>query len=310
LPNLTGVLATDLGPLDRLSLVGDIWAAVMAGASPLGDLTDLVRRFDDEADPDVWASVLGPLSLLDRIISDADRLILQAFVRRVAGPAFARLGWDPFDGEAERTGTLRSRLLLALGTLGADPDIQAEAAARFSAYLKDRSVLAADLVTAVVTVVAYAGREAEYDTMLEQFRRAATPQDEVRYLYALAAPEDPALLRRTLEMCLSTEVRTQDAPYVIATILASRAGHGLAWGFLTERWDDLVARFPRNSIPRMLEAVGAVADPELAPAIHQFLDAHPVPQGERQLAQARERLDINVAFGQRIAPILAAELST
>jgi hypothetical protein len=70
-----------------------------------------------------------------------------------------------------------------------------------------------------------------------------------------------------------------------------------------------VARFPRNSIPRMLEAVAAIADAELAPAIHQFLDAHPVPQGERQLAQARERLDINVAFGQRIAPNLATELS-
>jgi puromycin-sensitive aminopeptidase len=309
LRNLTAVLGSELAPLNRLSLVGDSWAAVLAGASPLADFTELAQRFEDENDPDVWAGLLGPLSLLDRIISDVDRPVLQAFVRRVAGPAFARLGWDVSEGEEERTGTLRSRLLLALGTLGADHQIQAEAAARHAAYLKDRSVLDADLVTAVVTVVAFAGGEAEYDTMLEQFRRATTPQDEIRYLYALAAPEAPALLARTLEMCLSSEVRTQDAPYLLATILASRAGHRPAWNFMTGRWDDLVARFPRNSIPRMLEAVAAIADAELAPAIHQFLDAHPVPQGERQLAQARERLDINVAFGQRIAPNLATELS-
>ncbi len=310
LRNLTAVLATELAPLNRLSLVGDSWAAVLAAASPLGDFTELAKRFEGETDPDVWAGVLGPLSLLDRIIGDADRPVLQAFVRGVAGPAFARLGWDVADGEGERTGTLRSRLLLALGTLGADPEVRAEAAARFSAYLKDHSVLDADLVTAVVTVVAYAGGEAEYETMLEQFRRATTPQDEIRFLYALAAPEDPALLHRTLEMCLSSEVRTQDAPYLLASILGSRPGHRPGWEFLTGRWDDLVARFPRNSIPRMLEAVAAIADPELAPAIHQFLDAHPVPQGERQLAQARERLDINVAFGERVRGTLASELST
>ena len=310
LRRLSAVLTTELGPLSRLSLVGDIWAAVLAGSSPLGEFTELVARFADETDPDVWAAVLGPLSLLDRIISDADRPTLQAFVRRVAGPAFARLGWDGRDDEGERTGTLRSRLLLALGTLGADPEIQAEAASRHAAYLKDRSVLAADLVTAVVNVVAYAGGEAEYETMREQLRRAATPQDEIRYLYALAATEAPSLLVRTLEMCLTQEVRTQDAPYLLATILGSRAGHRPAWEFLTGRWEDLVARFPRNSIPRMLEAVSAIADPDLAPAIHRFLDDHPVPQGERQLAQASERLDINVAFGQRVGSSLAGELSS
>jgi puromycin-sensitive aminopeptidase len=310
LRRLTEVMSSQLGPLNRLSLAGDIWAAVLAGASPLGDFTQLVGRFDGESDPDVWAGVLGPLGLLDRIISDADRPTLQAFVRRVAGPAFARLGWEAVEGEGERTGTLRSRLLLALGTQGGDAEIQAEAASRHAAYLKDRTVLAADLVTAVVSVVAYAGGEAEFETMYEQFKRAVTPQDEIRYLYALAAPEAPALLGRTLELCLSNEVRTQDAPYLLATVLGSRAGHRLAWEFLTERWDDLVARFPRNSIPRMLEAIAGIADPDLAPAIHQFLDAHPVPQGERQLAQARERLDINVAFGRRISSSLATELSS
>jgi len=309
LANLIEVLATELGPLNRLSLAGDIWAAVLGDASPLGDFTQLVKRFDRETDPDVWAGGLGPLSLLDRIITDADRPVLQAFVRQVAGPSFARLGWDPVEGEAERTGTLRARLLLALGTLGADAEIQAEAASRHAAYLKDRSALAADLVTAVVTVVAFAGGEAEYEIMYELYRKATTPQDEIRYLYALAAPEAPELLRRTLELCLSGEVRTQDAPYLLAAILGSRAGHRPAWEFLTERWDDLVTRFPRNSIPRMLEAIGAIADPELAPAIHRFLDAHPVPQGERQVAQASERLDINVAFGQRIASTLATELA-
>lgn len=309
LRQLTTVMLSELSPLERLGVASDTWAAVLAGHSPLSDFVQLTRLLQDENDPDVWGAVLGPLGLLDRTIDDAGRPALQASVRKVVGPAFGRLGWDLTPDEPERLGTLRARLLLALGTLGADPDVRAEAARRHAAYLEDRSAIAPDLVTAVVTVMAQAGGEAEYEILLRQFRRAATPQEEVRYLYALAASEVEPLLRRTLDMCLSGEVRTQDAPYVIGTILGSRAGHRVAWTFVTEHWEAILSRFPDNSIPRMLEGITGIADPTLAPAIHQFLDSHPVPQGEKQIAQARERLDINVAFAQRVGGSLAEELT-
>jgi puromycin-sensitive aminopeptidase len=309
LRQLTDVVHTELAPLERLSLVSDTWAALLAGHSPLPDFLQLSGLLEAESDPDVWGAALGPYGTLDRIISDDDRSALQAFVGKIAGPLFARLGWDPAPGEPERIGTLRARLLLALGTLGADPDVRAEAARRHQAYLEDRSAIAPDLVTAVVTVLTQAGGEGEYTTMLEQFRRATTPQDEIRYLYALAATEVPALLRRTLDMCLSGEVRTQDAPYLIGNILGSRAGYRLAWAFVTERWETILSRFPDNSIPRMLEGITGIVDGSLAPSIHTFLDTHPVPQGEKQIAQARERLDINVSFADRVRADLPSQLA-
>jgi puromycin-sensitive aminopeptidase len=304
LRRLTAVMHDQLGPLERLSLVSDTWAAVVAGHSPLEDFLGLVRLFDGETDPDVWGAVLGPLGLLDRIIGDEDRAVVRAFVRRVVGPAFERLGWDPAPGEPERVGTLRGRLLLALGTLGADPDVRAEAARRHARYLEDRTALAPDLVTPTVTVVAYTAGQREYDVMLDQFRKAATPQDEIRYLYALTASEVPTLLRRTLDLSLTGEVRTQDAPYLIGSILGARAGRRLAWEFLEEHWDAIIERFPENSIPRMLEGIASVADADLAPRIHAFLDAHPTSR-EQLIAQSRERMDINVAFAERVRGQLA-----
>jgi puromycin-sensitive aminopeptidase len=306
---LTGVMHGQLGPLERLALISDTWAAVLAGHSPLADFLELIRLVGDETDPDVWSAVLGPLGVLDRITTDEERAVLQESVRRIVGPALAKLGWDPQPSEAERTGTLRGRLINAAGTLGADPEVRTEAALRFAAYLEDPSSLAPDLITATVNVVARAGGEAEYTTILNQFRRAATPQDEVRYLYALGASEVAALLRRTLEMCLSGEVRTQDAPYVIGSIVATRAGARLAWDFVEEHWDAITSRFPDNSIPRMLEAIAGISESELAVRVHAFLDAHPVPQGTKLLAQARERMDITVALRARVAPSLAKELA-
>jgi len=195
-----------------------------------------------------------------------------------------------------------------MGLLGADADVRAEASSRHAVYLEDRTALAPDLVTATVNVVAHSGGEGEYTTVLNQFRQATTPQDEIRYLYALGINEVLPLLHRTLDLCLTGEIRSQDAPYLIGAILASRAGSALAWDFVEEHWDTITGRFPDNSIPRMLEAIGAITDPGLAERIHVFLDAHPVPQGKKQLDQSLERLSINVAFRKRIAASLAREL--
>ncbi len=305
---LRSVMHSQLSSLERLTVVSDTWAATFAGREPLADFLALVASLSAERDPDVWGAALGPLGLLDRIISDVNRPLLQAFVRSVIQPVVADLGWEPVPDEPERCGTLRARLLAALGTVGADPDVRATAALRFSQFLDDPSSLPPDLVTAVLAIVSYSGGESEYDLLLQRFRDAATPQDEIRFLYALAAPERPDLLRRTLDLALSSEVRSQDAPYLIGSILGSRTGGALAWPFIGEHWDTIRARFPDNSIPRMLDAISAVVDPALAHGIHAFLVEHPVPQ-EKLVAQSLEKLDNSVAFATRVAPDLPAALA-
>jgi puromycin-sensitive aminopeptidase len=307
LQRLRAVMHEQLSPLERLTLVSDTAASMLAGHSPVTDFLSLVEQLPAERDPDVWGAGLGPLGLMDRILSDADRPLLQAFVRRITRPLLDELGWDPAPGEPERTGTLRARLLSVVGTLGADPGVRDEARSRLELYFANPATLAPDLVTAVVTIVAYAGGEDEYQLMYERFRAAATPQDQVRFLYALAAPQVPELLSRTLELCLTNEVRTQDAPYVIGSVLASRGGARLAWPFIQQHWDTIRSRFPGNSIPRMLEAMSSVTDAALARAIHAFLDEHPVPQ-ETLVAQSLEKLDNSVAFADRVAPDLPAAL--
>ncbi|MDQ1364393.1 MAG: tricorn protease interacting factor [Acidimicrobiaceae bacterium] len=307
LQRLRAVMHEQLSPLERLTLVSDTAASMLAGHSPVTDFLSLVEQLPAERDPDVWGAGLGPLGLMDRILSDADRPLLQAFVRRITRPLLDELGWDPAPGEPERTGTLRARLLSVVGTLGADPGVRDEARSRLELYFANPATLAPDLVTAVVTIVAYAGGEDEYQLMYERFGAAATPQDQVRFLYALAAPQVPELLSRTLELCLTNEVRTQDAPYVIGSVLASRGGARLAWPFIQQHWDTIRSRFPGNSIPRMLEAMSSVTDAALARAIHAFLDEHPVPQ-ETLVAQSLEKLDNSVAFADRVAPDLPAAL--
>ena len=287
-----------LAALERYNLVSDAWAAVLAGQSPLADFVNLIRHFGSERDPDVWSTILGPLHLVDRFTPAAAQDGLARLVRDLVRPGFDELGWEPVDGEAERLGSLRGAFVGALGTIGADAEVRAKAAELHGAYLRDRAAVPGDLAAPILHVVARNGGEGEYTTFLNRTRHPETPQEEVRYLLALAEVPHAALLRRTLEMAI-TEVRTQNAPCLIATALSNESAGTDAWQFIEEHWEDLRHRFPSKLIPRMLEGITALVDADVATDVHRFLDAHPVPGGDVLINPTRERLDVNVALRQR-----------
>jgi puromycin-sensitive aminopeptidase len=300
---------TELQPLERYNLVSDTWAAALSGRAPLSDLLRLARALVDsaEGDPSVWSVVLGALGLLDRVVPDADRPTLTLAIQTLLGPLARHLGWDPRADDDERTPALRSSVLRALGTIGEDPDIKAEASRRFTAAAADP--LHPDTESAILDIVASSGGAPEFDAFLAHYRNPANPQEENRYLYALASFTDPALARRTFDLALS-EVRTQNAPFVLQSLVANRVTGPAAWQRVTEEWDSLVAKFPSNILPRMLDGVrGLCAPPELAAQVTSFVETHPLPAGGKTVEQILERLAVNVAFGEREGSGLGATLT-
>src|SRR5205807_116026 len=81
----------------------------------------------------------------------------QAFVRALAGPLFAELGWRPGQDEPERRGLLRATLLRALGTIGADPEVRARAVELHRGLLQNSCAVDPQLLGALVRVAAAAG---------------------------------------------------------------------------------------------------------------------------------------------------------
>ena len=299
----------DLAPLERYNLVSDSWAAALSGRGPVSDFVALARALEDsgEGDPSVWSVVLGALGLFDRIVPGGDRPVLALAVRTLLGPRARDLGWEPRHDDGERTASLRASVLRALGTIGDDPEVKAEAGRRFAGA--DTVTLHPDLESAVLDIVASDGGPEEFEAFLARYRAPSTPQEEIRYLHALASFSDPALASRTFDLALA-EVRTQNAPFLIQALLANRSVGPLAWERITEEWDTLVARFPSNILPRMLDGVRALCSPpELADRVTAFVEAHPLAAGGRTVEQILERLSVNVAFGRRQGDGLADVLT-
>jgi ERAP1-like C-terminal domain len=107
-----------------------------------------------------------------------------------------------------------------------------------------------------------------------------------------------------------TEVRSQNAPYLIGTLLANRVGGPTVWELVKSSWETLLDRFPDNSHNRMLATVRTLCGTsELASDVEAFLTAHPLRSGQRSVDQTLERLRINTAFAQRHRADLGAMLA-
>jgi puromycin-sensitive aminopeptidase len=296
LADLIAHAETDLSPIERYGLVDDAWASVLSDRMRAEDFLDLALRFGAEDDLAVWQRLVGGLASIDRLVDGAARDRLRVEVGELVRPALARLGTDVAASDSDRDRERRGVLIDALGSLARDPQViglAREVVAQTGAA-PDPSVLAAS-----IDVVSANGDAEDFDEFHRRFKAATTPQEELRYLYALANFDDADLVGRLLTMTLTDEIRSQNAPYVLARAMANRDQGPLAWAFVRDEWDAINERFPSNSIVRMLAGIRSLARPEVADDVFAFFETHEVPQGDKQLAQHLEKLDVNLALWGR-----------
>jgi hypothetical protein len=291
----------ELTPLERANLMGDTWATTLAGHTRLEEFLRVSMKLGVESDPGAWAPVGAALTLCNRIAGPDDRQALYDAVASLIGPLHRHLGFEALPGESERTPTLRALAINLLGTVGANDEIRAEATRRFDASpIAGGSLpIPADIEVAILAVVAQLLRAGDYDTVLARYRSATTPQEEMRSLGALAVFPNIELCMRTFDLAM-TEVRSQNGFAVLSTLLANPVGCQAVWIRITEQWDAILDRFPKNAPVRVLESVPALcADADFAESAIAFLNAHPLSSGPRRVAQSIERLQVNVAFAAR-----------
>jgi puromycin-sensitive aminopeptidase len=301
-PELLADLRTSLGdlaPVERALLLDDTWASVMAGQTPATAYLELASGFDAEEDPAVWTTLAAGLGAIDRILDGAARGRFQMFVRGIVAPVLARLGWEPAFGEADLRGQTRQLAINAMGVLGADPD-----AGDRARRLLDRELggdpIDPNVAAAVVNVVASTGSAEDWERFLERYRTSTSPQEQLRYQYALGQFPEAELAGRTLELCMS-EFRSQNAAFVLLQLLANREVNVLTWEWLKANWAALNDRLPDNAIPRMLGGVTALSTEPLLGDVEAFLADHPVPHGAKAIEQHLERLRVNVVLRSREA---------
>jgi puromycin-sensitive aminopeptidase len=306
LHRLTGPALAQLSTNERYALVDDAWASVVAGSLGVEPFLAFARGFADERDLAVWQVLLAALAWCNRVVDEPTRPAFHGYVRALLGPALQRLGWERRDDEDDLTNELRATLIRTLAILGDDTATQAKARATYEQSEADPSPVDPSIAAAALAVVAATGGADDHARFLDRFRHATTPQEQLRYLYALADFPGRAEVEATLAFALSGEVKTQNAPFLLNRAIANRRHGAVAWRFVREHWAEANERFPANTIIRMVDPVKTLVRPEDRADVAAFFAEHPIKQAAKTLEQVLERHGVNVALAARAAAQLDA----
>src|SRR5262249_41184813 len=140
------------------------------------------------------------------LVSERDRDKLRAVVAQLFQPLFDELGWEPKAGEADETRLLRAQLLHVLGYSARLQSISKEGEARLLKYLADPTSLEGSLADVVVSLAALDGHADRWEDFRQRARNARTPDAALRFRFALARFEDPALIEKTLQLTIGDEI--------------------------------------------------------------------------------------------------------
>ena len=284
---------------ERYATVSDAFADVLKGGADAADFLGLVGGLAGEAEVDVWQRVLSSLGELDRIASPEARAALQEFVRSLVADKFTEMGWEPADGEDDRSRKLRGALIAALGNLANDEATQQQARVIHDEMRWGESPVDAEVADAALAVVAANGGLPDFELFLELSDASATPQEVVKYLRAAAMVPDRAGAEQLFHMILDGRVRRQDAFWVIALMLGHRENGPFVWGLMKEHWDALLERMPPATGRRILDLLPYRSEPGLAADIEAWLADHPIRGGEKYADQQIELMKVRVGLRER-----------
>jgi aminopeptidase N len=312
-PDAVRALATRspaLTPAEKVSLLGDEWRLVRAGRHDVGTLLDLAAALALDTTPAVTADIAARIGFVAGAIADPpEREAFSRWIRAAFGPALDAIGLEPRPGDSDDVQTRRGALMQLLGGAG-DTRVQSAARALTAAYLEKADAVPPSLVGAALGIAAAGGDAALYDRLRAKLNASTSvPDVYYRVFGALPAFRDPALVDRTLAFALSDEVRSQDAPTLIAPLLGGPEGDR-AWAFVQREWDALTNRLGVfQGVPAIVGALGGFCSTARAKDIETFFAAHPVPPAARSLRQAIERIQTCAAIDARQSAPFAAWLA-
>ncbi len=298
---------------ERFNLLADLWAATLAGEVKAADYLGYLEKFTSkETDVNVFQVALGSLSYLRRLansLGEEKRENFKRKVSRILTPALERIGWEGKTGEDAQAAELRSSLVSMLGTIGDERTLET-ARSLWIDYQQDSKSLDPNLLPAIVDSISANGDATLYEKFLELKASAKTPQEESRFLFALANFKQKELVERTLKSSLDGTIRVQDAPQMLRALLYNTAGGIQAWDFVKTNWDDIVARLPLQGIIRLCDGITALVNPELEADIDAFSAKLKVKGNEKALSQNLETLKIANRFLSRERDALNTLLSS
>ncbi|HEY5102668.1 MAG TPA: M1 family metallopeptidase [Steroidobacteraceae bacterium] len=294
-----------LSAADRVSLLADEWALVVAGRSSVGSYLELTRQLADENTLVVWTDVIAHLREIDDLERHAPvRTAFRHYALQVLAPAFARTGWDAQPGENNQVGLLRVALLSALARFG-DPAVIAEGKRRFAAFLVDPRTLAPNLRSPVIDMVGRYADQTTFDKLRVLGRAASSTEDKLRYYFALAAAQDPVFIDQNVKVALTAEITNGRVNQFLIQLALQSNDPELVWQAVLAKRAPILAKLPPGRRGFLLPAIAqASANPALADELLALPEEQASKGARYEAEKAAARINEQAVLKKNLLPAL------
>ncbi len=307
-PALFASLQQNLNSLpaaDRLNLLNDSWAMVEADRASSADYFALVGALKEEHTFAIWDQILSTLYLIDDLEQKQPGYrAFQEFSRALLQPPFQNLGWEPQSAEPVNDALLRGKIIAALGHFG-DPQIIAEAKARFARFIAAPESLTPALRPAVLRIAGRYSDKTIYDQIHDLARNAAGTEERQLYYTAMTAALDPQLAAATLALSLTDETVPQEATDFVIQVAANGEQKELAWNFAMQHLRELLSKvdgFNRNNyVPSILSSF---SDTARADELEAYVRQHVSTDALVKAREAGEEIRFKAMLKQRELPVI------
>jgi aminopeptidase N len=298
LRRIAATALTKLSAPERAALAGNSWALVRAGRLPVADFLAMEPWFRGERERAVASGIYEDLQTIgETLTTPGNDARYRQWVRGVMAPVVAELGWAPVAGESEDRRSLRGLALGAAGTTGLDRQVMSDARDLLRGAMKGTKQPDPFLMPTLVELAAFGGDAALYDEMLAKSKASrGNPTEYYRFFNGLTDFRDPALVRRTLALSISPDMRSQDASSFLGMLLGNPAARRDTWEFMKANWPEVEKKLTIASGARLVRASGNFCDAASRDDVVTFFKEHPVQASDRSLRQAVERINSCIAF--------------
>jgi aminopeptidase 2 len=232
---------------DRAGLIADAGALASSGYQKTSAILSLLQGFTDESQFVVWDELLSRVGTIraawifeDETVKDG----LKRFQLDLVSEKAHEIGWYFYSTDGHIEQQFKS-LLFGCAGLAGDEKIKAAAFEMLRKFKEgNRHAIHPNIRSSVYAICLTYGGVEEYNIVLNEYRTAKTSDERNTALRAIGRAKNPELIKRTLSLPLSDEVKGQDIYLPLGGLRTHKEGIVALWDWMTQNWDELEKKLP------------------------------------------------------------------
>ena len=229
-----------MSPIDRLGILGDVFETAKAGKSDTSSALYFLNYFKQEDNFAVWDIIAIALGGIKSVMNnELLRKDMKPYTRELVKLQLERLGTEKIKNESHFDQLLRP-IILGMASMSDVPEIVKFCNDIFIKISKNPNEAAKyldpDLRGVVYGTIANNGDKKEYDILLKMHNESSMSEERTTLVSALTGFKQDNLIKQSLSMITSDEVRHQDVSYWIAYSFMNRHSKNLTWDWLKNNW--------------------------------------------------------------------------